>query len=101
MASYEKIDKKAHNCCTCDYWDGERSVEPMMKFVVYNTFQREMCRGGGMNGEKTTPMMRCKRWRMWKKVRRNAQSILLEEQQREESLESILDQMVSDKKSKF
>ena len=91
MASFEKIDTKAHNCCTCDFWEGERSVERTMHFVVYNTFQREMCRGGGKNGEKTTPMMRCKSWRMWKKARKNAQSVLMEEEDRGKGLLDQLD----------
>lgn len=92
MPTYEKIDKKAHYCCTCDFWAGEREVDPSHNLVVYNTFQREMCRGGGKNGEKTTPLARCNYWRMWKKARKAKVSQLLEEEQQRETT-NLLDQL--------
>ncbi len=78
MATYEKINKKAHYCVTCDFWKGERLCDQNYEYVIYNTFQREMCRGGGKSGEKTTPLMRCPYWRIWKQAQKRRASVLID-----------------------
>ncbi len=103
----EKLSKKAHYCASCEFWEGERQAAPDMDNVIYHSFQRSLCRGGGKNGEKTTPLMRCISWRMWKKMAKKRQSVLVartEEEdairQQEEEAQSLLKSLDDLDKSK-
>lgn len=68
MPTEDEIVKTAHFCCTCDYWHyAERKAGEKKETVIYASFQKGICFGTDIYAKKpTTPMTRCKRWRLWK-----------------------------------
>ena len=69
MPGTEKVNKNTMVCATCDFWSGEER-EPTETFsdVEYEVFQRAKCMNPLRSGTQTTPLARCKSWKLWAKL---------------------------------
>lgn len=92
MLGKEFLGKKVCVCVTCDWWAGElREPTDDRKGVEYESFQRGVClapkktgpttlagevnvrwvhSGTMKSGQSTTPLNKCRAWRLWKVMNR-------------------------------
>ncbi|MFZ4725282.1 MAG: hypothetical protein ACOYMD_07510 [Paludibacter sp.] len=53
------------NCCTCDFWTGQRKPSYWRDRVEYESGAKGECAGGGWNRSKMEANGGCSTWRMW------------------------------------
>ena len=93
MPGTEKVNKNTMVCATCDFWSGEER-EPTETFsdVEYEVFQRARCMNPLRARTQTTPLARCKSWKLWAKLSKGGGSGRAAEDRQTRSSSRLADQ---------